>query len=143
MTTLAWDGKTLAADSRATSSGMPYKAVKIFMLADGSLFAGSGEYGQVHAVKAWLENADADTQKPKTDDFAGFFVTAAGEVFRLEESLIRLPVYEPFHAMGSGRDFAMAAMHCGKSAREAVEIAALYDVFTGGDVMAFDIPKVR
>lgn len=36
-----------------------------------------------------------------------------------------------FHAVGSGRDFAIAAMHYGKSAREAVELACLYDVSTG------------
>jgi hypothetical protein len=136
MTTIAWDGKTLAADTRATSSGMPYRAVKLFALPDGSLFAGSGDYGQVCAVKEWLEHMI--TQMPKTDDFAGLFVTPTGEAFRLEETLIRLPIHERFHAIGSGRDFAMAAMHCGRSAREAVEIASLYDVFTGGEVMAFD-----
>jgi hypothetical protein len=139
MTTLAWDGKTLAADSRATSSGMPYKIVKIFVLADGSLFAGSGDYGQIIAVKHWLENPDS--QKPNADDFAGLLVTPEGVLFKLEETLGLLPVYEAFHAIGSGRDFAMAAMHCGRTAREAVEIAALYDVFTGGEVMAINVDR--
>lgn len=143
MTTIAWDGKTLAADTQATSSGMPYKVLKLFRLDDGSIFAGSGDYGQVCAVKAWLENADMKADKPTTDDFAGLIVTPTCEAFRLEEALIRIPVGEPFHAIGSGRDFAMAAMHCGRTAREAVEIAALYDVFTGGEVMALDAGSVR
>jgi hypothetical protein len=138
MTTIAWDGKTLAADTRATSSGMPYRAVKLFALPDGALFAGSGDYGQIRAVKEWLEKADPSALKPKADDFAGLLIAPTGEAFRLEEMLIRLPLHESFHAMGSGRDFAMAAMHCGRTAREAIEIAALYDVFTGGEVMAFD-----
>lgn len=136
MTTIAWDGKTLAADTRATSSGMPYKAVKLFKLADGSLFAGSGDYGQVCSVREWLESGG---EKPRADDFAGLLVAPDGAAFRLETALIRLPLYEPFHAIGSGRDFAMAAMHCGRSAREAVEIAALYDVFSGGEIMAIDV----
>lgn len=139
MTTIAYDGKTLAADSRATSSGMPYKVVKIFTLADGSLFAGSGDYGQIIAVKEWLENTDS--QKPNAADFAGLLVTSDGVLFRIEETLGRLPVHEAFHAIGSGRDFAMAAMHCGRTAREAIEIASLYDVFTGGEVMAFDVDR--
>lgn len=138
MTTIAWDGQTLAADTQVTSSGMPYKAVKIFLLSNGSIFAGSGDYGQVCAVREWLENADVNAPHPKTDDFAGLLVTPAGEAFRLEETLTRLRVLEPFHAIGSGRDFAMAAMHCGRTAREAVQIASLYDVFTGGEVMDFD-----
>jgi hypothetical protein len=36
------------------------------------------------------------TQMPKTDDFAGLFVTPTGEAFRLEETLIRLPIHERF-----------------------------------------------
>jgi hypothetical protein len=139
MTTIAWDGKTLAADSRATSNGMPYKVVKIFILVDGSLFAGSGDYGQIIAVKEWLENPGM--QKPDVSDFAGLLVTTDGVLFKLEDTLGRLPVYEAFHAIGSGRDFAMAAMHCGRTAREAIDIASLYDVFTGGDVVAFDIDR--
>lgn len=39
-----------------------------------------------------------------------------------------------FYATGSGRDFAIAAMHCGRTAKEAVEIACLYDVYSGGSV---------
>jgi 20S proteasome alpha/beta subunit len=138
MTTIAWDGKTLAADSRATSSGMPYKAIKIFRLDDGAIFAGSGDYGQVCVVKDWVE-CSIGKSRPVADDFAGLYVAANGEAYRLESSLIMLPLHEQFHAIGSGRDFAMAAMHCGRSAREAVEIAAIYDVFTGGDVMSFDV----
>jgi hypothetical protein len=141
MTTIAWDGKTLAADSRATSNGMPYKAVKIFRLDDGAIFAGSGDYGQVCSVKDWLE-CPIGKSKPAADDFAGLYVTTNGEAFRLESSLVMLPLHEPFHAIGSGRDFAMAAMHCGRAAREAVEIAIVYDVFTGGEVMAFSIDGV-
>lgn len=143
MTTIAWDGKTLAADSRATSNGMPYKAVKIFTLSDGSIFAGSGDYGQVCAIRDWLYDLENPKSKPNADDFAGLIVSPRGDAFRLEAALIRLPIHEAFHAMGSGRDFAMAAMHCGRTAREAIEIAALYDVFTGGEVMAFDADWAR
>lgn len=46
---------------------------------------------------------------------------------------------EPFYAIGSGTKCALAAMHCGKSAAEAVEIAKLIDPHTGGDVQVFSI----
>lgn len=39
-----------------------------------------------------------------------------------------------FQALGSGSDFAVAAMHLGKSAKKAVEVAAELDLYTGGNV---------
>ncbi len=42
-------------------------------------------------------------------------------------------------AMGSGKMFALAAMDCGKSAKEAVEIAAGRDVYTGGKINEYVI----
>lgn len=42
--------------------------------------------------------------------------------------------------MGSGRDFAIAAMHCGKTAREAVEIASLYENGCGNGVDVLEAP---
>ena len=44
---------------------------------------------------------------------------------------------EPFYAIGSGTKCALAAMHCGKSAAEAVEIAKLIDPHTGGKVRVY------
>lgn len=143
MTTIAWDGETLAADSRATASGLPYQAIKAFRLADGSLFGGTGDYGQILAVKEWLDKGGMEGLKPKVEDFAGLLVLSDARAFRLEETLIRLPLFEKFHAIGSGRDFAIAAMHCGRTALEAVEISTLYDVFTGGAVVSFSIANTR
>lgn len=44
----------------------------------------------------------------------------------------------PF-ATGSGRDFALAAMDMGATAKEAVEIAAKRDVYTGGTIRTLTI----
>lgn len=46
----------------------------------------------------------------------------------------------PF-AIGSGRDFALAAMDMGASAKEAVEAAAKRDVYTGGTIRTLIIDK--
>lgn len=47
-------------------------------------------------------------------------------------TLIR--IYDAFHATGSGRDFAIAAMALGHSATIAVKLAARFDVHTSSDV---------
>lgn len=130
MTTVAWDGRTLAADSRSTSGGMPWECTKAVRLADGRLFAGSGSAEECEAVREWLEHGG---EKPTVKDFVGILIEN-GKCFRLEDKLIKLSVESSFHAVGSGRDYAMAAMHYGKTAREAVELACLYDVYTAGPV---------
>jgi ATP-dependent protease HslVU (ClpYQ) peptidase subunit len=48
-----------------------------------------------------------------------------------EDGPIPETVEHGFWAFGSGRDFAIAAMACGKSAREAVEIACQFDTGCG------------
>lgn len=45
-----------------------------------------------------------------------------------------VPILEKFFAVGSGAVAALAAMHCGKSAREAVSIASRIDPYTGGRI---------
>lgn len=40
-------------------------------------------------------------------------------------------------AWGSGMDFAIAALACGKDAVGAVEIACRFDIHSGGEVMAY------
>jgi hypothetical protein len=45
-----------------------------------------------------------------------------------------------FYAVGSGAKAALAAMHCGKSAIEAVRIAARIDPYTGGHVVHMKLP---
>jgi len=47
-------------------------------------------------------------------------------------------------AIGSGSQFALAALACGKSALEAVKIAATFDPYTGGEIYEHKIgaPKI-
>ena len=44
---------------------------------------------------------------------------------------------EDFYAIGSGTKCALAAMHCGKTAEESIEIAKKIDPHTGGAVQVF------
>ena len=139
MTTIAWDGETLAADRRADYGNMKLDATKIFWLEGATrpaniehavLFAWSGMYQAGLAVKAWLE-MKADKPSLTSDDGSGMIVTQHREVFRLENRLVPIPVVEKFYAMGSGRDFAMAAMALNQTAVQAVVLASKFDAYTG------------
>lgn len=132
MTTIAWDGRVLAADSLLTACGNRAKAKKVFRLKDGSLYGGCGDYQIVLAVKAWLNGGE----KPKLDDNADFhcLLVKSDGVYSLANLLVEMPIMESFAAVGSGQDFALAALHLGKSAKEAVEVACRFDVSTGGEI---------
>lgn len=127
MTTIAWDGKTLAGDTRSTAGGFAYQTTKVFKLPDGRLYGACGAAEEGEAVLQWLVLGG---DKPQVKDFCAILIED-GKCFRLEDKLIKFQVDSPFHAIGSGRDYAMAAMHYGKNAREAVELACVYDVYTG------------
>lgn len=141
MTTAAWDGRTLSADTQSVNGNLKRRVQKIFRLKDGSLFAGCGEYDDCLAAKDWLENGGA---KPALKDFSALIVTPDG-AFRLETHLIRHPIAEPFFAIGSGRDFAIMAMHLGKTSAESVALTSVYDAWTGGPIesMTLDEPLLR
>lgn len=51
-----------------------------------------------------------------------------------EGTIIPARLKNTFYAIGTGAGYAMAAMHLGKSPREAVEIAALFDPGTRGPI---------
>lgn len=132
MTTIAFDGTTLAADTMANSAGMRRSVSKIFRLDDGRLFGAAGEYQNVLMALEWLNKGG---ERPTlTDDFTGLVIDLQGQCFRYENKLYQSLISERTTACGSGRDFAIAAMHLGKSAVEAVAIAGIFDVNTGRTV---------
>ena len=132
MTTIAWDGHTLAGDALGViGESLTVWSRKIFCLPDGRLFGGSGRYDQVLAVRDWLETGG---EKPRLDAFAGIVIDQHRQCYRLEEALICMPIVEPFHAVGSGRDFAIAAMALGEDAIAAIALAARFDLYTGNGI---------
>lgn len=132
MTTIAWDGTMLAADSQATRGGLTHNTQKIFKLKD-ALIAGVGSWIDVQKFLEWYQN---QVEKfPDLDDpesFEAIVITRGG-------AASYGPSKYPFklrgkYATGSGTQAAMAAMNLGKSARAAVEVAAKVDLYTGGRV---------
>lgn len=133
MTTICWDGKTLAADSQTTLFRGPYRKIH---RCGSVLFGSSGDMQWNEAVRLWLCGGEKPTLKG--DLFHGIIIRD-GRASIVNEHLIEMPVDRPFMAVGTGRDFAMAAMHLGKSAVEAVAIAMLFDSDTGGEITMLEL----
>jgi len=138
MTCVAWDGKTLAADKRAVNSGMIFTVTKIFKVR-GRLVAASGDFDRVNESVAWFAaGADPAKMPPYARDNSDFVamlvIEKDGTILKYERSAVPFKIESPFYAIGSGRDYAMAAMHLGHSAMEAVEVACALDSGCGNGI---------
>lgn len=144
MTVLAWDGATLAADRRSVNGGLISPVTKIFRLKSGELFGCCGTLSACLQVKHWYEHNQApDTfpmmQRDKDDWEVCLIIGLDRSIKIYERTPFPITIEREFHACGSGRDFAIAAMHLGKTAAQAVEIASLYESGCGDGIDALQL----
>lgn len=143
MTCIAWDGKTLAADKLADLSGLRRTVTKIQRTPDGSLIGMSGAFGPGQEVLAWVAaGADPDRVPPiqLTDNWVGVLrITYEGIILTYERGPRPFIIEDEKHAIGSGRDFALAAMHYGATAEDAVGVAILFETGCGGGIDALSL----
>lgn len=138
MTVIAWDGKTICADKQATCGNTKSTTTKLRRIATGEVLAWTGDQDSGEMLAKWYaDGADPkwwpDFQKDK-DDWCRLVVADANGVRYFERRPIATAVEDRFRAFGSGADLALAAMHCGRTAREAVEVACIYDAGCGQGV---------
>lgn len=138
MTCIAWDGRTLCADRRACNGGIINTVTKIHRVG-AVLCGGSGELSFVSVMLEWVRGGRDIEKFPKSqmdkDDWQPFLVVEADGTTSIYERTPHPNRYEQSHvAIGSGRDLARAAMHLGKSSREAVEVAIALDSGCGNGI---------
>ena len=133
MTVIAWDGESLAADRAVDIGGISFEATKLRRIrGDHGVtlmgFAGSGaRFTQL--VEWFIAGANPETYpKREADDHSvlvciDLLEAGAARIRRFETTGYPLQLEDKFYADGAGRDVALAALHCGKSAREAVVLA--------------------
>lgn len=146
MTTIAWDGERLAGDKRSVSHGLVSTVTKIFKDKNG-LYGISGNLPYSLAVLNWIQNgADPATypEKPSADDYAYVLhIRLNGEMWLYENCKFPFQIEQRTYAIGSGRDFAITAMHLGHSATSAVQIATFFDNGTGNGINSFTLEDCR
>lgn len=144
MTVIAWDGEMLAADKRAVMGGSAYPVTKIHRVDRDRLAGIAGNLSRGQIIVEWLRAGAAVADYPKQDgddDWTGVMVVHRdGRIDKYETRGVPFRIDHPFYAIGTGRDFATAAMALGKTAREAVELACIYgaDCGNGVDVLRFE-----
>lgn len=141
MTVIAWDGKILAADRRADSAGWKtMKTCKIFAH-DAYLCGFAGDHAVAMELVAWFKGDRNPDNYPKFLNPEGkswarlvCIDPLTGKIDLYETTPFPLEMETPIFAMGSGRDFALAAMHLGESAIGAVSAASYFDTGCGNGV---------
>jgi hypothetical protein len=91
-------------------------------------------------VKSGCKPATFPESQRGTDDWVSVVVVRPGGLVDVyERSPYPFRVEDETYATGSGRDYAIAAMHLGKSAAQAVEIASLFDPACGNGVDTLEL----
>ena len=144
MTTIAYDGRNIAVDSRTSHEWVTQRQVQKMWLNVGRFqcVVVCGSTNCYLPVIQWLRNGADPDQFPSDIDrnFSAWVVEENGDVFRYVDGPARETV-DCVDADGSGGKFAMGAMLAGASAIRAVEIAARLDPYTGGDVKYYWIKR--
>ena len=153
MTTIAWDGITIAHDSQATAGSLVMANQQKSFVLDSSdafficgelavLIVGSGTAGDERYAKQFMRLAVNDIMEmPEELSFTQWVFTAKGNCFAIQKMPDNkypavYPVTPPL-AAGCGRDFAMTAMYLGQTAEQAVITASALDAFTDSNVKTY------
>lgn len=137
MTTIAWRDGVLASDSQATGGNVKSRCAKLFQLGDGRIVGIAGDYARGCAFVEALKRGEPI--KTNMKGVCALVLAGDGTVTEYDDSPHPMPVIDSFYAIGSGRMAAMAAMTCGKSALEAVHVAAEIDCYTSGPFVCYSV----
>jgi 20S proteasome alpha/beta subunit len=138
MTVIAWDGHTLAADKQHNSGNAKLTCTKIYKTSAGYLMGATGDADSCSAMFEWFRNCYGaspstypECQKDK-DRYAQLIVITPDRDIHLYLQTPYPVVLPPqLFSAGSGRDFAMAAMHLRVGAVQAVKLACSLDSSCG------------
>lgn len=142
MSVIAYDRKYLAADRQVTNTDLASQLKKIFKLSSTCFVAFCGDIGPGLMMVEWYRNGAKREEFPenqKTNDWARLIVVENGELFIYEQYPVKIPIPDKYIAYGSGRDYAMGAMHHGASAIEAVDAAIAHCTTCGFGVDFYEI----
>lgn len=136
MTTVAWDGKMLAADRRVSYGTMSDANTTKIVKSKKGLCGAAGNTAMCAAFKRWFLAGE----KGESPALARDGESATACIVRPDGVRIMYDSYGwyevdpgPF-ALGSGWEIAMGALRKGASAQEAVAIAASIDGATGNEI---------
>jgi ATP-dependent protease HslVU (ClpYQ) peptidase subunit len=145
MTVIAWDGKTLAADRSMSQAGMRRPITKIRTI-NHHLVGITGNLDDALEMVEWFAAGANPKDFPASarEDQATLITVDRNGVLRTWcKCPYSVTIECEFAAFGSGRDFATMAMHLGKTAAEAVELACVYQTDCGVGIDCLQLESIK
>lgn len=146
MTTVAYRDGVMAADTAATwDMGGNYRtrSVKIYR-SRGCLIGICGDYYAAQMFVDWFEENEEGENRPASSEAGDFLAMVAypnGRLYTVNCFYTLVEEDSNFFAIGSGAAYALSAMELGLSAPAAVEHAAKFDIYTGGEITVERLPR--
>lgn len=145
MTTIVWDGQSLAADRRVNYGGVTdTKISKIVRRADGALAGSSGNTSLGAAFKRWFlngESGDRPALEKGSETCNGLIIRPSGAL-EVHDHVGWYECDAGRYALGSGWEIALGAMAMGADAEAAVRVAAKFDGNTGDEIEVLHLHPV-
>ena len=133
MTTVAFDGTTMAADSQIGGGAYLENCARKVREINGQLVGAAGVLELTELFFDWCERGMPQDQKPAFgSDFEGL-VVSGDKCFWYGSKLFPCATEVPA-AIGSGAPYAKTAMFLGQGARDAVKVAIALDEGSGGRI---------
>lgn len=149
MTTIAYRNGVIAADSRETTDDSVGVCEKLFRKRVGRrdvvIAAAGGSYAGLIFVDWFGSGKDAPqtlVQLDLDEDFVAV-VLDRGKVYTANHLCRLVEDRNTFTAEGTGRKAALAAMYCGRGAREAVAVACKVDPYSAPPIVTMKMPGYR
>ena len=143
MTTICWDGKILAADTRYIEGDSLFGYCrKILLLNNGQVLAAAGDVGFLRTLRDCLENnkniAEAITKK-ELNKFGALLLDPSGVMWYFDSTYKGfIPLDSHIAAIGSGGEIAIAFMRHRYTAVNAIKAVARTHVTTNNIIDTYD-----
>lgn len=141
MTCIVWDGKTLAADKRVSFGTSISTTTKIHRI-NGMLVGCAGGAAQGASCIQWVRDGMDRSQYPdaqKEDSCSLLIIHPDGAIHYYSKTPDPLAIECKTFAIGSGSEYADAALYLGKTAIEAVEVAIALDSGCGNGIDTLEL----
>lgn len=138
VTTIAFDGQIMAADTQGTSDDgviEQHNYRKLYECTD-HIIGMAGDFGQQQRFLEWLTDCGPMPVFSEMDRFSALVYCRKDQSIHYYDRQLKKIEVGAKTAIGTGGKFALGAMLAGKNAIEAVDIAKKLDVWSGGETIS-------
>lgn len=147
MTTVAFKDGVMAGDSRGNDVNIGNIIIpKVFrkkIKGKTYLFGVAGYWEAALMFIEWYKTRDKELKerlmKLTSESSFDVLIWDGARLMYGDEFMYLTELTEPYYALGSGAAYAITAMDCGKSARQAVQMAMKRDPHTAGRVVSMKL----